>query len=81
MDLVEEQLRNSKTIAVVGLSDNPERDSYRVSKYMQSQGYRIIPVNPMIQESLGEKSYPDLARSHRHGGHLPSIRACASGGG
>ncbi len=60
MDLQEEQLRNSKTIAVVGLSDNPARDSYRVSKYMQSQGYRIIPVNPMIEEVLGEKSYPDL---------------------
>ena len=60
MDLQEEQLRNSKTIAVVGLSDNPDRDSYRVSKYMQSQGYRIIPVNPMIDEALGEKSYPDL---------------------
>ncbi|PKB80774.1 MAG: CoA-binding protein [SAR202 cluster bacterium Io17-Chloro-G9] len=60
MDLQEEQLRNSKTIAVVGLSDNPDRDSHRVSKYMQSQGYRIIPVNPMIKETLGEKSYPDL---------------------
>ena len=60
MDLQEEQLRNSKTIAVVGLSDNPDRDSYRVSKYMQSQGYRIIPVNPMIDVALGEKSYPDL---------------------
>ena len=60
MDLVEEQLRNSKTIAVVGLSDNPDRTSYQVSKYMQSQGYRIIPVNPMIQEALGETSYPDL---------------------
>ena len=60
MDLVDEQLRNSKTIAVVGLSDNPDRDSHRVSKYMQAQGYRIIPVNPMIQEALGEKSYPDL---------------------
>jgi predicted CoA-binding protein len=60
MDQVEEQLRNSRTIAVVGLSDDPARDSYRVSKYMQSQGYRIIPVNPMIQESLGEKSYPNL---------------------
>lgn len=60
MDLVEEQLRNSKTIAVVGLSDNPDRYSNRVSKYMQSQGYRIIPVNPMIKEALGEKSYPDL---------------------
>jgi predicted CoA-binding protein len=60
MELVEEQLRNSKTIAVVGLSDNPERTSYRVARYLQSVGYRIIPVNPMIQESLGEKSYPDL---------------------
>ena len=59
-DLVDEQLRNSKTIAVVGLSDNPARDSHRVSSYMQSQGYRIIPVNPMIEEALGEKSYPDL---------------------
>jgi predicted CoA-binding protein len=60
MDLVEEQLRNSKTIAVVGLSDNPERDSYRVARYMQSQGYRIIPVNPNITQVLGEKAYPDL---------------------
>ena len=60
IDLVDEQLRNSKTIAVVGLSDNPARDSHRVSSYMQSQGYRIIPVNPMIEEALGEKSYPDL---------------------
>ena len=60
MDLVEEQLRNSKTIAVVGLSDNPDRPSYGVSRYMQEQGYRIIPVNPMIEEALGEKSYPDL---------------------
>ncbi len=60
MDLVEEQLRNSRTIAVVGLSDNPQRDSHRVSQYLQSVGYRIIPVNPMIDEALGEKSYPDL---------------------
>ena len=45
---------------MVGLSDNPQRDSHRVSKYLQSQGYRIIPVNPMIEEALGEKSYPDL---------------------
>ncbi len=60
VDLVDEQLRNSKTIAVVGLSNNPERDSFRVTSYMQSQGYRIIPVNPMIEEALGEKSYPDL---------------------
>ena len=60
VDLVDEQLRNTRTIAVVGLSNNPERDSHRVSSYMQSQGYRIIPVNPVIEEALGEKSYPDL---------------------
>jgi predicted CoA-binding protein len=60
MDLVEEQLRNSKTIAVVGLSDNPDRASYGVARYLQEQGYRIIPVNPMVSEVLGERSYPDL---------------------
>jgi len=59
-DLVDIQLRNTKTIAVVGLSDNPDRISNQVSRYMQSHGYRIIPVNPMIEETLGEKSYPDL---------------------
>ena len=59
-DLVEEQLRESRTIAVVGLSDNPERISYRVAQYLQSQGYRIIPVNPVIESVLGETSYPDL---------------------
>ncbi len=60
MDLVDEQLRNSQTIAVVGLSGDPDRTSYRVTQYMQEQGYRIIPVNPMVDEVLGEKSYPDL---------------------
>ena len=60
MDLVDEQLNNSKTIAVVGLSGDPDRISFRVTRYMQEQGYRIIPVNPMVEEVLGEKSYPDL---------------------
>ena len=60
MDLVDQQLQNSKTIAVVGLSGDPDRISFRVTRYMQEQGYRIIPVNPMIEEVLGEKSYPDL---------------------
>jgi len=57
---IEELLRSSRTIAVVGLSANRWRTSYGVSQYMQSQGYRIIPVNPNITESLGEKAYPDL---------------------
>jgi len=45
----------------VGLSDKPERDSYRVAKYLKEHGYEIIPVNPTKSEILGEKSYPDLA--------------------
>jgi len=49
-----------KTIAVVGLSDNPERPSFRVAKYLSEKDYDIIPVNPAISEWLGRKSYPDL---------------------
>ena len=62
MDLIDEILDNVKTIAVVGLSDNPARDSHGVSAYMQSQGYRIIPVNPALDGAavLGEQSYADL---------------------
>lgn len=58
---ISELLKNATTIAVVGLSDDPSRTSYGVSRYMQSQGYRIIPVNPQIRESLGEKAYPSLS--------------------
>jgi uncharacterized protein len=54
-------LKSAKTIAVVGLSDDPMRVSYDVSVYMQSQGYRIVPVNPLIEESMGEKAYPTLS--------------------
>jgi hypothetical protein len=59
-DPIAEILQRAKTIAVVGLSDNPLRPSHGVSAYLQAQGYRIIPVNPQIQEALGEKSYPSL---------------------
>jgi len=59
-DTITELLRKAKTIAVVGLSDNPLRPSHGVSAYMQSHGYRIIPVNPEIRSSLGEKSYASL---------------------
>ena len=59
-DLVEQQLTESKTIAVVGLSPNTERPSNWVAQYLKDVGYRIIPVNPMVDEVLGEKSYPDL---------------------
>ena len=59
-DPITKLLKNSKTIAVVGLSDNPMRPSHGVSAYMQSHGYRIIPVNPHIKNSLGEKAYASL---------------------
>jgi uncharacterized protein len=54
-------LTRARTIAVVGLSDKTERDSNEVARYLQTQGYRIIPVNPMLTEVLGERSYPSLA--------------------
>jgi len=53
-------LSTTKTIAIVGLSPKSERPSYFVGSYLKSEGYRIIPVNPMAKEILGEKSYPDL---------------------
>ncbi len=53
-------LENTKTIAVVGLSDNPARPSYGVAQYMQQHGYRIIPVNPQIGSTLGETAYSSL---------------------
>ncbi len=56
----EQILKESKTIAVVGLSDKPERDSHRVARYLQAEGYRIIPVNPLLKHVLGETCYPDL---------------------
>lgn len=49
-----------KTVAVVGLSDKPDRPSYEVARYLQQAGYRIIPVNPMIDTVLGEKVYKSL---------------------
>ncbi|WP_242143409.1 MULTISPECIES: CoA-binding protein [unclassified Bacillus cereus group] len=61
-----EILKNSKTIAVVGLSDKPERTSYMVSKAMQDAGYRIIPVNPAITEVLGEKAVSSLKEIKEH---------------
>ena len=59
-DPIAELLRRAKTIAVVGLSNDPLRASYGVTAYMQSQGYRIIPVNPQIESCLGEKAYASL---------------------
>ena len=59
-DAIRDLLQRSKTIAVVGLSSSPLRPSYGVSAYMQSHGYKILPINPLIKESLGENAYPLL---------------------
>ncbi len=59
-DQITELLKHSKTIAVIGLSDDQRRPSYGVSEYMQSHGYRIIPVHPTAQTVLGEKVYKSL---------------------
>jgi uncharacterized protein len=61
LDPIRDLLAQAKTIAVVGLSDSPLRPSHGVSAYMQAQGYKIIPVNPAIEEALGERSYRSLA--------------------
>jgi len=59
-EAVRKILESTKTIAVVGLSDKPDRDSHEIASYLQEAGYRIIPVNPTIQETLGEKAYKSL---------------------
>lgn len=61
MDLIDQILSRSRTIAIVGLSDSPERDSYHVAVYLKRVGYRIIPVNPSIDVVLNEKCYPNLS--------------------
>jgi predicted CoA-binding protein len=55
-------LRESHVVAVVGLSDDPDRPSFEVAEYLQARGYRIIPVNPNASEILGERTYPDLQK-------------------
>lgn len=58
---VREVLKAARVVAVVGLSDKPDRDSHRVAAYLQAAGYRVIPVNPAVKEVLGERSYASVA--------------------
>jgi uncharacterized protein len=59
-------LREAKTIAVVGLSSKPWRSSYGIAEYLQKHGYRVIPVNPLENEVLGQKSYASLKDIPEH---------------
>jgi hypothetical protein len=58
--LIDEMLRNAKTIAVVGMSDKTWRASHNIGRYLAANGYRVLPVNPALTEVLGMKCYPDL---------------------
>ncbi len=59
-ELIRRVLLGSKTVAVVGCSPKPGRDSHRVAKYLIEKGYEVVPVNPAAEEILGRKCYPDL---------------------
>jgi len=59
-DTIKSILENYKTVAIVGLSKDPAKDSFEVAKFLQSKGYRIIPINLSADQILGEKSYPSL---------------------
>jgi hypothetical protein len=81
-DPVHKLLENSRTIAVVGLSSNRSRASYGVAQYLQSAGYRIIPVNPNVKEVLGEKAVArledirepvDIVNVFRRSDHVPGV--------
>jgi uncharacterized protein len=60
-DEIREILEKNKTIAVIGMSSNPDKDAQRIPKFLKGKGYRIIPVNPTATEILGEKSYKKLS--------------------
>ncbi len=75
-------LQSARTIAVVGLSDKPDRPSHGVAAYLQAHGYRIIPINPAVREVLGEKAYArlqdvpepiDVVDIFRRPEHVPEI--------
>ncbi len=82
-EVIEKILTESRVIAVVGLSANPERTSYRVAEFLQARGYRIIPVNPTVDgEILGEQAYPnvqsipepfDVVDVFRRAEHIPAV--------
>jgi len=81
-DELKKILEEAKTIAVVGLSNNETKTAYQISKIMQNEGYRIIPINPTIDEVLGEKAYPtlsdvpdhiDIINVFRRPEHLPAV--------
>jgi uncharacterized protein len=81
-ELIKEILRRAKTVAVVGLSPKPGRPSANIAAYLQQHGYRVFPVNPSLEQALGEKAYPtisaipekvDLVDVFRRAEHIPAV--------
>jgi predicted CoA-binding protein len=66
-DRVLELLKNAKTIAVVGLTDDISKPSFEVAAYLQSKGYRVVPINPKLDKVLGEKAYASLTAASKAG--------------
>ena len=60
--IIDKIFGSTNTIAIVGLSDDPTRPSYRIGSYLIDNGYKVIPVNPKVNFVLGQKSYPDLLK-------------------
>jgi predicted CoA-binding protein len=60
MSAKQQILESSRVVAVVGVSPNPDRPSYKVASYLKQHGYKVIPVNPQVDEILGEVAYPDV---------------------
>jgi uncharacterized protein len=58
--IIDEMLRTARTIAVIGMSDKPHRASYNIGRYLAAEGYRVLPVNPVLTEIAGMPCYPDL---------------------
>ncbi len=82
LEMLGGQQREARTLAVIGLSDDPSKPSYAVSAYMREHGYKIYPVNPVIESVLGEKSYrcladlpvkPDVVNVFRRASYLPKV--------
>ena len=67
-------LRRTRSIAVLGLSDSPDRPSHNIARALQKFGYRIVPVNPGATEILGEKSWPDLEAAMRGAGPIDVVQ-------
>ncbi len=77
-ELIDDLLKTAKTIAIVGISDKPERDSYKVAEYLQSHGYKILAINPLQAGNiiLGEQCYPSLAQAKQETGLKIDIVDC-----